>query len=113
MKRRIQLLVIGLAAALFFGRSAAADSPFTVDVWNTDDGLPENTVIALTQTRDGYLWVGTQNGLARFDGNSFTRFNVNNTPGLPDDVINFLFEDSHTNFWVGTRNGFLCLVQNG
>jgi signal transduction histidine kinase len=106
-------LVIGLAASLILGQCAAADSPFTVDVWNTDDGLPENAVIALTQTRDGYLWVGTQGGLARFDGNSFTPFNVNNTPGLPDDVIVFLFEDSHANFWVGTHNGALCLIQNG
>jgi signal transduction histidine kinase/ligand-binding sensor domain-containing protein len=113
LKRRIQLLVIGLAAVLFLRRTAAADSPFTVDVWSGDDGLPENTVIALTQSREGYLWAGTENGLARFDGNTFTKFNVNNTPGLPDDVINFLFEDSQTNFWVGTHNGYLCLIQNG
>ena len=114
LNRRIQFLVIGLAAALFLGRSAAADSPFTVDVWSTTDGdrLPENVVIALTQTRDGYLWVGTQNGLARFDGNLFTPFNVNNTPGLPDNKIVFLYEDSRTNFWVSTR-GDLCLIQNG
>ena len=98
---------------LVLGQRAAADSPFTVDVWSTGDGLPENAVIALTQTRDGYLWVGTQGGLARFDGNSFTPFNVNNTPGLPDDVIVFLYEDSRTNLWVGTHNGALCLIQNG
>ena len=106
-------MVIGLIAAVILGQRAAADTPFTVDVWNTDDGLPENAVIALTQTRDGYLWVGTQGGLARFDGNSFTPFNVNNTPGLPDNVIVFLYEDSHTNLWVGTHNGELCLIQNG
>ena len=113
LKRRIQFLVIGLAIALFLGRSTAADSTFTVDVWNGADRLPENTVIALTQTRDGYLWVGTENGLARFDGNSFTPFNVNNLPGLPNNVINFLFEDRQTNFWVGTGDKHLCLIQHG
>jgi signal transduction histidine kinase/ligand-binding sensor domain-containing protein len=112
LKRRLQLLVPGLAAALLIGCPAAAESPFTVDVWSTADRLPENVVIALAQTRDGYLWVGTQGGLARFDGNAFTPFNVNNTPGLPDNTIGFLFEDSHTNFWVRTRND-LCLIQGG
>ena len=108
--------VILLLAALAFVRPAAAgESAFVVDAWNTDDrlGLPENSVIALTQTRDGYLWLGTQNGLARFDGNTFTPFNVNNTPGLPGNVVSFLFEDSRENLWVGTANGSLALVQNG
>ncbi len=113
MKRRIHFLVIGLALALVLGRRAAADSPFTVDVWNTEDGLPQSSVIAITQTRDGYLWLGTLNGLVRFDGNSLTPFNVNNTPGLSGNGIVFLFEDSRTNLWVGTANAGLCRIQNG
>ncbi|HEV2694485.1 MAG TPA: two-component regulator propeller domain-containing protein, partial [Verrucomicrobiae bacterium] len=114
MKRRIQFLLICLAAALFLGqRAGAAESPFVVDVWSTADRLPENTVIALTQTHDGYLWVGTLNGLARFDGNSFTPFNVNNMPNLPGNGIVFLFEDSRTNLWVGTDNGSLSIVTRG
>ncbi len=91
----------------------AAESPFVVDVWNTEDGLPQSSVIALTQTRDGYLWLGTKNGLVRFDGNSFTRFTVNNTPGLPGNSVVFLYEDSRANLWVGTETAGLCLVKNG
>jgi signal transduction histidine kinase len=106
-------LAIGLATALLLGQRAAADSPFTVDAWSTADGLPQSSVIAITQTHDGYLWLGTLNGLVRFDGNSFTPFNVNNTPGLPSDRIVFLFEDSHSNLWVGTENAGLCSIQNG
>ncbi len=98
---------------LFLGQRAAAESPFVVDVWNTADGLRQSSVIALTQTRDGYLWLGTLNGLARFDGNSFATFNVNNTPGLAGNGIIFLYEDRRTNFWVVTDNGSLCLVKNG
>ena len=92
---------------------AAGDLPFIVDAWNTDDHLPENSVIAITQTRDGYLWLGTLNGLARFDGSSFTPFNVNNTPGLPSNRIVFLFEDSRKTLWVGTETAGLCAIKNG
>ena len=113
LKRQIHFFVIALAAALVLGPRAAADSPFTVDVWNTEDGLPQSSVIAITQTRDGYLWLGTLNGLVRFDGNSFTRFNVNNTPGLPGNGIIFLFDDGGTNLWAGTENAGLCLIKNG
>ena len=117
MKHRILTFLLGClwAAGAGLCPAAAGDSAYVVDVWNMDDqlGLPENTVIALTQTRDGYFWLGTQNGLARFDGNTFTPFNVNNTPGLPGNVVNFLFEDSQTNLWVGAANGALSRVQGG
>ncbi len=113
LKRRIQFFVTGLAAALVLGQRAAADSPFLVDGWTTADGLPQSSVLALTQTRDGYLWLGTLNGLVRFDGNAMTPFNVNNTPGLPDNGVIFLFEDSRTSLWIGTANGGLCVIQGG
>ena len=100
-------------AALFLGQRAAAESPLVVDVWGTADGLRQSTVVALTQTRDGYLWLGTLNGLSRFDGNSFTTFNVNNTPGLPDNSIIFLYEDRQTNLWVVTDNRTLCQIKHG
>ena len=83
MKRRIQFWSILLAAMLVLGQCRAGDSPFIVDSWGTADDLPQSSVIALAQTHDGYLWLGTLNGLVRFDGNSLTPFNVHNTPGLP------------------------------
>jgi signal transduction histidine kinase/ligand-binding sensor domain-containing protein len=114
LKRPIHFFFICFVAALAFGgRAAAEESPFLVDVWGTKDGLPQSSVIALVQSHDGYLWLGTLNGLVRFDGNSFSRFTVNNTPGLPDNRVIFLFEDSRTNLWIGTETAGLCLVQNG
>jgi ligand-binding sensor domain-containing protein/signal transduction histidine kinase len=113
LKRRIHFWFISLVVALVLGQRAATGAPFIFDFWSTEDGLPENSVTSVIQSRDGYLWLGTLNGLARFDGSSFTFFNVNNTPGLPGDVIVFLFEDSRTNLWAGTDNAGLCLVQNG
>lgn len=113
LRRQIQLLVIALAAALFLGQRVAADSPYVVDAWSTADRLPQGSVITITQTHDGYLWLGTLNGLVRFDGNSMTPINVNNTPGLPDNEIIFLFEDSRSNLWAATGNGRLCVIQGG
>jgi ligand-binding sensor domain-containing protein/signal transduction histidine kinase len=106
-----------LTVALMFGGCGGAlwagtGSRFTVDVWDVDNGsLPQNTVLALTQTRDGYLWVGTYGGgLARFDGVRFTTFREGNTPGLKDSKVSRLFEDSQTNLWVATESGSVALV---
>src|SRR5438552_8414548 len=92
------------------GRMAQPHTPYTIDVWETDDGLPQTSVIAMTQTRDGYLWLGTLNGLARFDGLHFTIFDEGNTPGLNSSRIVKLFEDSHRNLWIGTETAGVVLV---
>jgi signal transduction histidine kinase/ligand-binding sensor domain-containing protein len=95
------------------GAAAPAGLPLIVDVWTSKEGLPENAVISVIQSRDGYLWLGTLNGLVRFDGNRFTVFNQNNTPGLNSDRIVYLFEDSRTNLWIGTDTAGVALVQDG
>ncbi len=69
--------------------------------------------MAVTQTRDGYLWVGTLAGLARFDGVQFAVFDENNTPELNSSAIIRLYEDRQTNLWVGTENGGIHLVREG
>jgi len=115
-KLKLAWLVVCVGAFVFPARVGAADqsgSPFIVDVWTSKEGLPENAVISVIQTRDGYLWLGTLNGLVRFDGNRFTVFNQNNTPGLNSDRIVYLFEDSHTNLWLGTDTAGVALVQDG
>ena len=56
---------------LLFAAVATAAPAYQVDVWRADDGLPQSTVTSIAQTADGYLWLGTQNGLVRFDGVSF------------------------------------------
>jgi len=113
LKLRIHFWFITLAAMLFLGQCRAGDSPFIVDSWNTAEGLPQSSVIALTQTHDGYLWLGTLNGLVRFDGSHFTVFNVNNTPGLPGDRVVFLYEDKAGDLWAGTGASGLCRIKDG
>jgi ligand-binding sensor domain-containing protein/signal transduction histidine kinase len=116
--RRMPQFAMLLLCVFAFHLPAAAEtaqsvSPFIVDSWSSEEGLPDNEVISVIQTRDGYLWLGTLHGLVRFDGIHFTIFNVNNTPELPGSRIVFLFEDSRTNLWVGTETAGLCVIKNG
>lgn len=90
-----------------------ANRPFIVKSWNNREGLPQSSVISIVQTRDGYLWLGTLNGLVRFDGIDFAVFDENNTPGLGSGRIVRLFEDSHTNLWVGTDTAGVALIHDG
>jgi signal transduction histidine kinase/ligand-binding sensor domain-containing protein len=116
--RALRLAILWLCgvACLFSAMAGIAElsgSPFVVDSWSNEEGLPQSSVISVIQTRDGYLWLGTLNGLVRFDGNNFTVFNQNNTPGLPGNRIVYLFEDSQNILWVGTETAGLCAIQNG
>jgi signal transduction histidine kinase/ligand-binding sensor domain-containing protein len=106
------------AAAISFPAGASSltsppDSPFIVESWDTEDGLPQGSVIAALQTRDAYLWLGTLNGLVRFDGVRFEVFDANTTPGLNSGRIVHLFEDSRTNLWIGTETAGVALAQRG
>jgi ligand-binding sensor domain-containing protein/signal transduction histidine kinase len=86
-------------------------SPYVVDVWDTADKLPDNTVLSVIQGHNGYLWVGTLHGVARFDGLRFTAFDESELAG---SRIHELFEDSQTNLWVGTDNaGILRFKRSG
>jgi ligand-binding sensor domain-containing protein/signal transduction histidine kinase len=81
---------------------------FGHQVWLTENGLPQNTVQAIVQTTDGYLWVGTQDGLARFDGLNFTVFDKENTPAFKSNDIRFLHEDRQDRLWISTSYGLIC-----
>ena len=97
-------LTFAMVAAGFFPALAAPPNYFT-RTWQVEQGLPQNKVTAVMQTRDGYLWLGTYNGLARFDGVRFTVFNDNNTPELRSSRITSLFETADGTLWIGTESG--------
>ncbi len=73
--------------------------------WQTDSGLPQNTVHAVLQTSDGYLWIGTEAGLVRFDSTEFEVFTHKSTPQLGSDLIYSLMEDRSGALWIGTSSG--------
>ena len=83
------------------------------DAWRAEQGLPQNTVQAILQTRDGYLWLGTQEGLVRFDGARFTVFDKDNTPQFKQNIVLALDEDRDGNLWVGLRGGGLLRFRDG
>ena len=82
---------------------------YAVERYTTENGLPQSSVMALVQTRDGYLWLGTYEGLARFDGQAFTVFDKSNTPEMESNSIKALAEDAQGRLWVGTTVGLAAL----
>src|SRR5579863_9277257 len=90
-----------------------SSSNYFLRSWKTDSGLPDNAVSAILQTHDGYLWLGTYAGLARFDGVRFVVFNSAQEPGLQSDRITSLSEDAAGALWVGQEGGDLTLYRNG
>jgi ligand-binding sensor domain-containing protein/signal transduction histidine kinase len=84
---------------------------FRHEGWLTETGLPQNTVHSLAQTSDGYIWIGTEEGLARFDGVKFTVFNKQNTVQLKSNYIRTLLADRRGALWIGTAEGLVRLFE--
>lgn len=111
-------LVFCFALAAMLGSTHAlalnpAENPsdYIVNRWDAEDGLPHNSIRHLFQTSDGYLWVGTTQGLARFDGLTFTVFNQYNTPGFVGHQITSMAETSDGSLWIGTSLGLVRYYQ--
>ena len=83
-------------------------SQFSQESWRSDDGLPQNSLLSMAQTRDGYMWLGTWEGLVRFDGARFLVFDKRNTPELRNHTVKALAEDASGTLWVGTENGLVA-----
>jgi signal transduction histidine kinase/ligand-binding sensor domain-containing protein/DNA-binding response OmpR family regulator len=118
--RLSRLIVSGLVLlAAFPGSEALGLSPlktfkqYVYTVWQTADGLPQNTVRAITQTPDGFLWLATGAGLVRFDGVHFTTFDKGNTPFIPENSITALCLDRDGALWAGTETSGLLHLKDG
>ena len=92
----------------FLGESPA----FSFKTWQMPDGLPSDRVRSVIQTSDGYLWVATFNGLARFDGVNFKVFRYADTTQLRNSLINTLFEDSAKRLWIGNDTGEITVMDS-
>jgi signal transduction histidine kinase/ligand-binding sensor domain-containing protein len=84
---------------------SAAWAQHNFDIWTADNGLPQSVIGSVLQTQDGYLWIATLDGLARFDGVHFTVFNKSNTPGLTTNRFDAMYQDQAGNLWFGTEVG--------
>jgi len=83
-----------------------------IDFWGEAEGLTQSRIRAIVQTRDGYIWLGTDYGLVRFNGTSFTAFTVE-TGSLRDNEVWAIQEGNDGGLWVGTYGGGLTLLKDG
>lgn len=77
------------------------------EIWTTENGLPQNSITAILQAKDGYIWFGTFGGLVRFDGIKFKIFNTINAPAIKSNRITALYEDKNGTLWIGSQSGNL------
>ncbi|MEI7901651.1 MAG: two-component regulator propeller domain-containing protein [bacterium] len=107
--KRLWVTAVLAAAALLAG---AAAPPCIVRTWQSDEGLPDNTVTGVGQTPDGFLWVATKTGLSRFDGVQFREFPVM-SDGAPADRIMLLLADRRGRLWIAKEGGAVFCVEQG
>ncbi len=112
--------IVAIAAALALGSACLAGelpqqtlSGYTMRVWQTTDGLPEQTVQSFAQTSDGFLWIGTTGGLLQFDGARFRLFNRDSDPAFTENSVFALTATADGNLWIGTDGGGLIRYRNG
>lgn len=113
--RLLFLFVFPVLACLSVTDALATESLHTsavVDLWGEAEGLPQSRIKAILQTQDGYLWLGTDSGLVRFNGTSFKTFTVE-TKSLKDNEVCALVEDDENGLWIGTYGGGLTLYKDG
>jgi signal transduction histidine kinase/ligand-binding sensor domain-containing protein len=111
MRRQLSLCCFLIVVLPGIARAVDPDrriSQYGHTSWKTDDGFVANP-IAITQTKDGYLWVATADGLVRFDGVRFTPWVPPNGQSLPHTGLNYLLGGSDGSLWIGTYSGLIRL----
>lgn len=107
------LLVCGTLYAQNITRDQVfVDSAFTYDHWTVEDGLPVNSINQIIQSREGYLWFGTNDGLVRFDGIRFKVYKSAGYEGLSSNRIVNLVEASDSSIWLKTDRAELIRFKN-
>lgn len=118
MNRTIRGWVLCFCFSLLALQATALDPQksipqYSLDSWQTEEGLPQNTVYSMVQTRDGYLWLATAEGLVRFDGVRFQVFDKENTPQIKNNWISILATDGDRGLWAGMVGGGILHYQDG
>jgi signal transduction histidine kinase/ligand-binding sensor domain-containing protein len=110
LARALALVLLVVHAAPTAARASAGVS---YRVWTTEEGLPQNSVRAIAQTPDGYLWVATFDGLVRFDGTRMVVYLRSDVPAMTSNRCLTLFVDTQGVLWVGTEDGGILRVHRG
>lgn len=115
--RLVQPCAVGLVFLFAFVPLRALDpetalNHYVYRYWSNQNGLPQNTIETIAQDRDGFLWLGTQEGAARFDGGEFLVFNKINTPELRESHISIIFATENHEVWFGTYGGGIAVYRD-
>jgi len=120
MKKKILAIPIFICLVMIISRCLLQASfikmgnkRYMIKAWSVEDGLPQNSILSLIQTSDGYIWIGTQLGLVRFDGLTTHIFNRWNTSALKSDKILSLYQDQSGTLWIGTDGGGVSRFKEG
>lgn len=107
------LLLAATAPAESLSEPPPVSANFVLRAWDTADGLPDNNVSGMTQTPDGYMWLATRAGLARFDGVRITVFRKGDLPGLESDNIRTVHAARDGALWLGLERGGVARLVEG
>lgn len=99
-------------ASFISEKSLSPDEKYSIQVWTTENGLPQNSINDIAQTKDGYLWLATFDGLVKFDGIKFTNYNTSNTVELQTNGIKKLYCDNENRLWIIPTDGTLICYEN-
>jgi signal transduction histidine kinase/CheY-like chemotaxis protein/ligand-binding sensor domain-containing protein len=110
--RKALAIAMTLSVSIAIGARATENVKQTpyyfANTYSVDEGLPHNSAPIILQTRDGYIWIGTESGLCRYDGVRFLSYRKTNTPELADNLIRSLCADESGTLWIGTQSGLSC-----
>ncbi|MBN2207468.1 MAG: hypothetical protein JW742_08695, partial [Candidatus Aminicenantes bacterium] len=107
------LVLAGPAAPNGLPFRGSPEARYIVDAWNADNGLPQNSVLSILQSEDGYLWIATMGGLARFDGISFTTLNLRSLPGPGMGQVTTVAPLERNRLLLGTDQGEVLILKSG
>ena len=118
---RLALILLAPILLLTAARGEGAGTPGhhkevswpAVQVWRQPQGLPQNSVYSILQSRDGYLWIGTRGGVSRFDGVRFTTFDDSKQGQLTENEVWSLAEGGDGSIWIATYGGGVTRFKDG
>jgi len=113
MRHAVSCGLVWLAFLMGISTGKEDPSEWIHRAWQTEDGLPDNSVTGLAQTLDGYIWVGTRGGLLRFNGSSFTAIPLPFKPEISHRVVGSVFLGQRDRMWVGMERGEVACLEMG
>ena len=113
MKNFILIFLSAIFCTSTFAQNKNLLPQFKVEHWDTKNGLPNDLILTLHQSKDGFLWMTSYSGLTRFDGVNFTAFNSRNVPEMKTDKVGVMWETEDSTLWFPTESSGLLSYKNG